>query len=70
MIRSAIAFVLGWRVVALLDYDGEVNFRLAQPTPFGYRCYRMSRTFKIGKCLLLDGGEIIGASYVKTWVFA
>lgn len=65
--RTFIAWALGWKVVALLDHDGEVTFRLAQPTPFGLVCYRMSRVFKIGKCLLTDGGRVCGASYVKEW---
>lgn len=67
--RKLIAFLLGWRVVALLDFDGEVNFRLAEPTPFGFRVYRMSRFFKVGQCLLVDGGKVVGRPYVEAWEF-
>lgn len=65
--RKLIAWALGWKVVALLDHDGEVTIRLAQPTPFGLVCYRMSRTFKIGRCLLTGDGRVSGAIYVKGW---
>lgn len=65
--RKAIAWVLGWKVVVLLDCDGEVTVRLARPTPFGLACYRMSRVFGIGYCLLLEGGRVSGASYVREW---
>jgi len=65
--RRLIAWVLGWRVVALRDFDGEVVFRLAEPTPFGLRCFRMSRCFRIGGCMLIDGGVVVGSRYVEEW---
>ena len=65
--RKFIAWVLGWKVVALLDIDGEVTFRLARPTPYGLVCFRMSRVFQIGRCLLCDDGRVHGAPYVKEW---
>jgi len=65
--RKLIAFIIGWKVVALRDFDGVVVFRLAQPTPFGMRCFRMSRVFEIGSCTLLDGGRVSGCCYVHEW---
>lgn len=65
--RKLITLILGWKVVALRDFDGQVVFRLAQPTPFGMGCFRMSRFFEIGSCTLLDGGRVSGCSYVEEW---
>lgn len=65
--RNLIAYLLGWRVVWLLDHGGDVSCRLAQPTPFGLAAWRMSRAFRIAPVLCLPGGKTVGASYVKEW---
>lgn len=66
-IRRLVALLLGWRVVWLRDYDGEVVCRLAKPTPYGMMAYRMSRLFGISPVILLPGGKVTGASYVHEW---
>ena len=65
--RRLIAWLFGWKIVYLLDFDGEVCCRLAQPSPFGWTAYRMSRVFGIGKVLLLPNGRTRGACYVDEW---
>lgn len=65
--RRLIARLLGWQVVYLLDFDGEVVRRLAEPTPFGLLAWRMSRIFRIRRVLLLPDGSVQGACYVKAW---
>lgn len=65
--RHLIARVLGWKVVWLKDFDGELVCRLARPTPFGLRAWRMSRVLRISPVTLLDGGVVRGACYVSEW---
>lgn len=68
--RKIIAAILGWKVVYLLDFDGEVVCRLARPTPFGASAWRMSRTFRVAHVRLLPDGTVQGASYVREWADA
>jgi len=68
--RRLIAFALGWKVVYLLDFDGEVTKRLARPTPFGATAWRMSRSMHVGQVLLLPDGSVRGSRYVTEWAEA
>jgi hypothetical protein len=65
--RQIVAWVLGWKVVYLMDHDGHVCQRLAEPTPFGLVAWRMSRLFRIARVLLLPDGTVTGRSYVTRW---
>ena len=67
--RRLIAKLLGWRVVYLVDNDGEVTQRLAQPDGIGGRyAWRMSRISRIRRVTLLPGGGIKPSCYVRRWV--
>jgi hypothetical protein len=69
MLRRLIARLIGWRVVYLVDHDGEVTQRFAQPNGIGgWYAWRMSRTFNLRRVSLLPGGEIKPSCYVQRWV--
>ncbi len=69
MIRRFYAWLRGWVVVDLLDFDGEIVRRLAWPTQFGLRCDRTG--FNITPCTLLEDGSVTRANgnrcFVKRW---
>ena len=68
MLRRLIARLIGWRVVYLVDFDGEITQRLAQPDGIGgWYAWRMSRTFNLRRVSLLPGGEIKPNCYVQRW---
>jgi hypothetical protein len=61
-----IAGLFGRKVVYLRDFDGEVTKKWAKQTPFGLTCLRMALV-PFSRCLLLDGGKVIGCCYVHEW---
>lgn len=65
--RRLIAWVLGWQVVYLVDHDGFICKRLAQPTPHGWMAWRMSRLFRIRPVLLEPDGTVRNGVYVESW---
>jgi len=65
MIRTLIAKLMGWKVVWLMDRDGETTRRLAHPTPYGWRAIRHG--LGIGPVILLPEGKVTGLIYVVSW---
>jgi hypothetical protein len=64
--RKLIAKLMGWKVVWLIDYDGETNLRFAKPTALGWRVKRLA--FNIRTVILLPEGELKNGSWVKCWI--
>ena len=68
--RYFIAKLMGWMLVWLQDFDGEIVLRCARPTPFGLIAYRMG--YINGTCILNKDGTVTGKTpsfYCKRWVF-
>lgn len=56
---------LGFRMVAIMDHDGEVVYRRARMTPFGLKAERQS--FGIRPMTLNEDGSVFPDCYVKSW---
>lgn len=61
------AWLLGRRLVALIDFDGDVTICLERFDILG-RPFVKRRSFNIRNVLLNEDGSITGGSYVKQWV--
>jgi len=59
-------FLTGQKLVALRDFDGEIVFRPAKESPFGYTAKRQWPT-NLKNVILADGGKIEPAGYVEEW---
>jgi len=66
MFRKIYALLTGRKVVCIIDFDGEVNYRVVKETPFGYIGSRMTCT----KMLLNFDGTVMYPVYTKYWKFA
>lgn len=65
--RKIIAWVLGWEVIWVQQFNGKVYRRLAQPTPYGLVAYTHSRVFDIGCFVCLPDGTCSGDICVTSW---
>ncbi len=63
--KKWIAKVMGWKYVCLRDYDGELTYRFAKLTPYGWQANRMTHTKCM--CFLREGGKVEGTSWVHEW---
>ena len=66
MIKELIAKLMGWKVVWLVDFNGETNLRLAKPTGMGWRAQRLS--FNVRPVILAPNGELKNGCWVTSWV--
>lgn len=62
-----LAKLLGFEVVWIQHFDGELYKKWVRPTPFGSYGFAMSWIFRVGSFTCLPDGTCSGASYVRRW---
>lgn len=64
------ALLFGGEVVFLEDHQGEIYQTIARRTPFNTLVCPVFFFTKVGKCVLLEGGEVDRKSpshYIRRW---
>ena len=66
LMRKIVAKLLGWKVVTLVDLDGEILVRFGIPSVpgywYAYRFWLINR-----RVALMPDGTTLGLSYVTRW---